>query len=289
MKSALILFFSGTGNTWWTSVKLAELLKKQDFEAAALSIEAEEKYISRRIIESDIIFLNYPVYGSDRPEIVKDFINRLPENPTGTQAKPLGIICTQLAYSGDGAWLEHEMLENRGYRIDWAMHLPMPNNISIPGFPFGYTNDQARLEKKLNKAEVKLKKLTEKISKGIPERHGTTFISKCLGLMQRAPYRKMFPGWRNDVAIDPVSCTKCGKCIKLCPVDNIRFADEAAGGFPEFQGSCILCLRCYNFCPTQSVLYRNTKFKPGKGTESIPYTGPVEIFDPQILKKNEEY
>ena len=284
MKNALILYFSGTGNTWWASAKLESLLSDRGFLSKSLSIEAAEAQVSAALGESDIVFLNYPIYGSDRPEIVKDFINNLPP----AENKVFGIICTQLIFSGDGAWLEHDKIEAKGYRINWAMHLRMPNNVSVPGFPFRFTNNRDRINKTLEAAEHRLAKLADDVEAGRIRLQGTGRLSRALGLMQRAPYRKYLPKLRDDLSIEPANCSKCGLCIRYCPVDNIKFAAEQNGGFPEFQGNCILCLRCYNFCPGQAVMYRNTRFRPGRAGCEVPYRGPVENFKLSLIKPEKD-
>ena len=285
MKNAVIFYFSGTGNTWWASNRFALKLKELGFNAETCSIEISKTAINQRFEKADLIFLNYPIYGSDRPEIVKNFIKCMPDTKTKI---PFGIICTQLMFSGDGAWLEHKTIEQKGYKINWALHLKMPNNISIPGFPFRYTNEKSSLNNILQKAEKRLLKIAVFVSAGKSFKQGTTIFSNLLGLIQRGPYRHMYKSLQNDVSINPETCTKCGKCIKLCPVGNIKFADEAIGGFPEFQAHCNLCLRCYSFCPTQAILYMAKPFKPKSDGRSVPYRGPIENFNPNILKQPED-
>ena len=280
MRNASIFYFSGTGNTWWTSVQLQKHLSAEGIQAETVSIEAPEKIIKEKIETAEIIFLLYPIYGSDRPEIVKDFINDLPQ----ARGKEFGIICTQLMFSGDGAWFEHELIESRGYSIRWTAHIRMPNNISVPAFPLPYTNDKTRLEKLLMKADRKLAQTASYTAQGISKRQGASRLSNLLGLMQRKPFRKMFHSIQDLVSINSERCTKCGKCIRLCPIGNIIFADEEHGGFPEFQGHCNLCLRCYNFCPAQAVMYDCKNFKPKARGRKTPYRGPVDDFNPEILK-----
>ncbi|MEN4018745.1 MAG: hypothetical protein PQ975_05825 [Methanobacterium sp.] len=43
---------------------------------------------------------------------------------------------------------------------------------------------------------------------------------------------------------------KCGMCVKLCPVDNIRMEK---GKYPENLMHCQYCLRCTSFCPKQAI------------------------------------
>ncbi|MEH6584123.1 MAG: ferredoxin-type protein NapF [Halioglobus sp.] len=56
------------------------------------------------------------------------------------------------------------------------------------------------------------------------------------------------PPWLADIASFTDSCTRCGKCIELCP-ENIICAGD--GGFPlvEFGlGECTFCGDCTNQC-----------------------------------------
>jgi ferredoxin/flavodoxin len=277
MKNISIFYFSGTGNTWWAAGRLSDNLTTLGYKSERISIEQPNDKLFLKIKNSDIVFLTYPVYGSDRPEIVKDFINSLPERQI-----PFGIVCTQMGFSGDGAWLEHEIIERKGYSINWAVHLTMPNNISIPGFPFRYSNDYPRLDKILSKTSIKIKKIADAVSTNTKMIQGSSTFSNLLGLMQRRPYRRMYPSIKNLLKFNDAKCIKCGMCVSLCPVENIHLTTE---GFPEFSDRCNLCLRCYNFCPVFAVKYSNKDFKPKGNSCDIPYRGPVINFDPSVLKE----
>ena len=279
MKKTSIFYFSGTGNTWWAAGILQDRLLNLGLDAERISIEQPRNTILGRIESSDILIIAYPIYGSDRPEVMKDFIENLPKTAKNT---PCGIFCTQLAFSGDGAWLEHEKIEEKGYRIDWTAHIKMPNNICIPGFPFGYTNDHEKLKAVLRRAEKKIESLAQKISRGEAHLQGRSAFSRVLGQMQRKPYRRMFSSFQAAVGINRDRCTRCGKCISLCPSGNLA---EGPDGYPDTGRSCNLCLRCYNFCPASAVQYSGKDFKAGKGSRRVPYRGPVAHFDPRLLKK----
>lgn len=53
MKDAVIFYFSGTGNTWWISNRIAEALEAKEISASTVSIEkisADEANDCERII-----------------------------------------------------------------------------------------------------------------------------------------------------------------------------------------------------------------------------------------------
>ncbi len=45
------------------------------------------------------------------------------------------------------------------------------------------------------------------------------------------------------------SCTKCGICEKICPVDNITRPD----GTPIWHNKCESCMACLQWCPVGAI------------------------------------
>ncbi|NQT59379.1 MAG: 4Fe-4S binding protein [Bacteroidetes bacterium] len=271
-----IFYFSGTGNTWWCAQEMKKQLTSANVNCSIISIEQStlEEVISVSS-ESDIIGIGYPIYGSDLPQPMKEFINfTLPDNSEG-QTK-LFTFCTQLIFSGDGAHVYHQELRRKHWEINWSIHLRMPNNVCVTVIPLLYTNDQIKIAKRIIKSKKKIGNFTRAVINGKSYRQGHLYVSKLLGLIQRKPYRKYFPRLQNDITIDSGICISCNRCISICPTENL-YTD---GDGIKAGGACILCVRCYNFCPTQSIVYMGKKHKEKRG---IPYQGPSKDFTPEQI------
>ena len=74
-----IFYFSGTGNTWWISLRLAENLQKRGLHAQAYSIEQIEPKTAGELIEvAEGAGLGFPIYGSDAPRNFTAWLKKLP-------------------------------------------------------------------------------------------------------------------------------------------------------------------------------------------------------------------
>lgn len=54
-------------------------------------------------------------------------------------------------------------------------------------------------------------------------------------------------------AINPISCTVCGLCEKVCPVDLFRTANGAMT--IAYPADCCNCLQCKYVCPVDAISF----------------------------------
>ncbi len=273
MYTAVIFYFSGTGNTWWVADKIKRQLDAKNINASAVSIDTlTPKKADWWIKTADLVMLGWPVYGSDLPEPVKRFIDALPKSEKG---KHVHVFCTQMGFSGDGAYVAHKRLKGKRLIIDTADHFIMPSNLSM-SHGFFATPDEHKIKRIVGSAEKHVEQYVERLLSGRVRIKGR--YSCILGILQRWPYRLYRKKARNLVGVDASRCTRCGLCAELCPMNNITIKD-----IPEFAGNCAQCLRCYSFCPTSAITYyghvRDEK-KHGK-----PYFVPDKHFTPSSLIK----
>ncbi len=273
MYTAVIFYFSGTGNTWWVADRIKRQLDAKNINASAVSIDTlTSKKADWWLKTADLVLLGWPVYGSDLPEPMKRFINVLPESDKG---KHVHVFCTQMGFSGDGAWVAHNLLKRKGLIIDTAEHFTMPSNMSMSHGFLGTPNEKT-MNRIMADAEVQVDSYVERLLAGQARIKGR--YSFPLGIIQRAPYHSIENRLRHRMGIDEGRCTHCGLCAALCPMNNITLK-----GVPEFAGHCTLCLRCYSFCPESAITYngrvRNVE-KYGK-----PYIVPDKHFKPSMLIK----
>lgn len=278
MYKATIFYFSGTGNTWWVADKIKKLLDSRNINADTVSIESistncipDTKRADWLIKSSDIVFFGWPIYGSDLPKPMKVFIDGL--NPLGT-AKHVHTFCTQLVFSGDGAWLYHKEFEAKNMIIDSCAHFSMPSNVSIFHGIMGPPKTEDKAKKILAKCEKNIENHIRLLLDGKSRKKGN--FSYALGIVQRAPYRALYDKFTDWMSVDTSLCTKCGKCAEMCPIGNIKM-----NNFPEHLGKCAFCMRCYSYCPQTAITVRGkTRNKEKHG---LPYRVPDKRFSPSLL------
>jgi len=241
MKVAIFLF-SGTGNTYYIGRKIQDAFHEHHTLCDLFSIE--NKHDDDTLIDQyDVIGLGYPIYGSDVPILIRNWIDELKMH----EGKRAFVFCTQMMYSGDGAAYGGRLLHKKGFIIRQQEHFNMPNNITDYKIlrPFNKHNLE-RIEEKKTK---QVKKYVHQIMVDQRRRKGSNPLSLCLGLLQRIPYQKLEMKWiSNSIKIED-HCILCKTCIDLCPTDNFEIKD----GILMTKNQCIACYRCINHCPVNAL------------------------------------
>ncbi len=78
------------------------------------------------------------------------------------------------------------------------------------------------------------------------------------------------------VKLVPDRCTKCGICVKVCPVGCIN--QEKKGALPAFGRGCTGCWACFQHCPDQAI--SGWKSDPAVGKYPGPTKELKELFEP---------
>lgn len=107
------IYFSGTGNTKYCLDKFLEYYSGNK-ENKLYSISIEDRDCIKEIKDNNDIALAYPIYYSDLPIIVRNFII---DNKEIFKNKNIFIIVTMGLFSGDGAGCSARMLKKYGANI----------------------------------------------------------------------------------------------------------------------------------------------------------------------------
>ena len=233
------IYFSGTGNSRHC---VETFVRRYDDACNAISIENPD--IRQLLSDQELIVFGYPVYYSNIPKIVRDFIFN---NKDCFQNKKIFIIATMGMLSGDGAGCAARILKKCGATIVGGLHLIMPDCIG----------DEKVLKKSLEakkeaieKANKKILMAVENLKSGNPPQNGLGAINQISGfLMQRLWFSQMTSSYKNKPKIDKEKCTGCGRCVSLCPMKNM----DVVHGKAQANGKCTLCYRCFSHCPAKAL------------------------------------
>lgn len=233
------VYFSGTGNTKYC----VETFVKESLEKADV-MSIEDADVLNAIKENEFIVFGYPIYFSNAPKIVRDFIEH---NKDIFKNKKIYIISTMGLFSGDGAGCSARLFKKSGANIVGGLHLRMPDCI---GDERALKKSRDENIKIVKKATIKIKKAAKNLIDGKPSKDGLNIFYHIAGLLgQRLWFYGKTRNYTNNIKIDVNKCIKCGKCIKLCPMNNLELHDEKV----ESKGKCTMCYRCFSNCPGKAI------------------------------------
>ncbi len=245
------VYFSGTGNTKYC---VEYVLNRLDSCGTAYAIEDDE--VTAAIKSSDEIVFAYPVYYSNLPKMVRDFIV---SNAVLWRGKKIFVIATMGLFSGDGAGCSARLFKKYGAEILGGLHLKMPDCIG----------DVKLLKKPLDKnrktileAERKMDLAIIRIKNGKYPKEGLNFFYRIAGVFgQRLYFSGKTKHYYTEIRTDESKCVKCGLCVSLCPMSNIVIEDKVV-----YRDKCTMCYRCFANCPKQAItiigkqVYEQCKF-----------------------------
>lgn len=254
----MIFYFSGTGNTEWAV---------RELERAT----GEESVFIPDVLSSDCRFelqaderigFAFPIHGWRPPLLVLKFIEKLKIDFSGH-------YCYALVTAGDSIGLAMDYLSrslfSKGMHLDACFSLIMPE--SYVGLPFMDVDTEQSEKQKKKKAASDLQRFIDvllKKQKGFSE-----LVLGPLPWFFSGPVGGFFVRYLitdKPFRVDTEKCISCGKCEKVCPVDDIRLTTVKDVGplVPVWQhnGNCLTCFSCYHHCPVKAIEYgHRTKHK----------------------------
>lgn len=233
------IYFSGTGNTKHC---VETFVKQYDNTGIVLSIENPD--VIKKISVCDTIVFGYPVFFSNLPKIVRDFIDN---NKDCFREKKIYIIATMGLFSGDGTGCSARLFRKYSATILGGLHLKMPDCIG----------DEKLLKKSLEKnrelitqADKKISIAVSRLKEGKPYKEGLGFFYHVAGLLgQRLWFYGKVTSYKKKPNIDIEKCIGCGRCVTVCPMKNISIEEDKAISHSQ----CTLCYRCFSQCPTKAL------------------------------------
>lgn len=238
MRNIDFYYFSGTGNTLLVVRRMAEVLARRGIGVRLIRLDRADPTAASR---DRAIGLAFPVAGQSTYPFVWDFIRALPP----ADKTPVFMVDTLAGFSGGIVGPLKKFLESRGYVALGAEEIIMPANLFYV-YPPGANS--WLVARGLRAAEGYANRLADGAT-----RWGRMPILSDLvfGMFWHGVRRLWLSQWcqrKYRWRLDPTRCTKCGLCVRLCPVGNIRLPD-----YPEFGTKCNYCLKCVSWCPAKAI------------------------------------
>lgn len=214
--------FSATGNSLTTAKILAEKMN------AKLISVASTRNLKELIDDSDTIGFIFPVYYGNMPFPVREMITKMKFSSNAY----IFTVATYRGHAGDVAKRMDALLKTRGAKLSLSLGIPMPGNsfINKPEVDAEYLAEQ--------------KEHIENLLPALMAKEVNDYSAD--GVIKETPIDTA-NNFRGIIAED--SCIGCGRCVQVCPMNNITLENGKA-----FIGNnCSTCLACFHWCPIEAI------------------------------------
>jgi flavodoxin/ferredoxin len=258
-----MLYYSGAGNTKFIAKIIENKLAQNNH--IIKSIKITKKSIDTLDNDFDILFLGFPVYFRNAPELVYKVFEKL-----SGENRPIMVFITKGLYSGNVLKYLHKIsLENSFIPIGF-LDILMPGTDlltwGIKSNSFGekiFTNIYSpNINKKIDNfiRKIDRNKLIKKVYT-----KWYTFLDDLIVKKIEIEADNAHKDWIGKFTVNKEKCIECMKCVKGCPRENIKFTDSIIFGI-----NCDICLYCINNCPKYAInISQNTIDKIKYSEEKI--------------------
>ena len=234
----MILYFSGTGNSKYVAKRIADALGDE-----IVNLNARIKASDTSPIETDErVIIVTPTYAWRIPRVVRDWLRKTELRG----AKQVWFVMTCGSEIGNADKYNREFCAEKGLSCMGTAQIVMPENfIAMFNAP---TVEEAR--RIVAKAEPFIDRAIAAIRAGhmfSPPRKKLydRIASSAVNPVFYPLFVKANPFTASDV------CIGCGKCEKLCPLNNITLQNAR----PVWGSNCTQCMACICYCPTRAIEY----------------------------------
>lgn len=236
----MILYFSATGNTEFIAQELAKRL-----DDTCINLLDRVKTQDHSVLHSEKPFIICaPVYVCEMPR----FLSKYLKNQTFSGSKDVYFIFTSGGYCGISGQLAKWMIRKKHMNYCGRAEFRMPRNyVADDAYPMLAPEEvRARILQSCDMLEPVAADI--QAGKKLEARH--IFLFETLITLPFNPvWCKLKLRAKDFYTTD--RCIGCGKCVKLCPLNNISLKEKA----PVWGDSCTHCMACIGNCPTEAIEY----------------------------------
>lgn len=236
----MVLYFSATGNTEFIAKEIA---KRIDDECVNLLERIKNQDLSQIHSEKPFVICA-PVYVCEIPRFMAKYLKKLPLSGS----KDVYFILTSGGYCGPSGKLLKKIFKSKKMICHGHAEFKMPRNyVASEAYPM-LKKDEAE-ERILNSYER-----IEQVAKDILAKNKLTarhvFLFETIITVPFNPIWCKYKLTAKDFYVEE-SCVGCGKCEKLCPLNNIKIIDKK----PVWSDQCTHCMACIGNCPVNAIQY----------------------------------
>ena len=238
----MVLYFSATGNTEYIAKEIARLT-----EDTCLNLLTKIKESDFSDIHSDKPFIICtPIYVCEFPIFLLNFLKKTKL----TGSREVYFILSSGGYSGHACKQAKVLAGLKKMTFKGCADIVMPRNY-IASNMYPMLSDE-EIKSRISKAKAVIADSAEIIKTGGKLKMRHVFLFETLIIAPVAiPWRRLKLTAKAFYVKD--SCAGCGKCAKLCPLNNISIVDKK----PVWGKKCTHCMACIANCPKESIEYGN--------------------------------
>ena len=236
----MVLYFSATGNTEFVA---REVAKRLDDECVNILNRVRNHDYTPLYSEKPYIICA-PVYVCEMPMFMAKYLKKL----KFTGSREVYFIFTSGGYCGISGLLAKWMFIKKGKRYKGHAEVKLPRNyVANDSYPMLTIEE---IEDRIINAYRQLDDIVHTIETGGKLTARKVQLWEILVTVPFTPLWCRFKLKADDFYAKDV-CIGCGKCAKLCPLNNIAIVDKK----PVWGDHCTHCMACIGNCPVEAIHY----------------------------------
>ena len=245
----MVLYFSATGNTEFIAKELAKRLND-----SCINLLDRIKRDDHSVLHSDTPFIICaPVYVCEMPRFMSAYLKK----QVFSGSRDVYFIFTSGGYCGISGVLARSMFRKKKMVYHGHAEFKMPRNY-VASDAYAMLSEQETADRILAAYE-RLDSVVADIKVGRPLTARHVFLFESIITIPFNPVWCKLKLQAKDFHTTE-KCIGCGKCAKLCPLNNITLKN----GKPVWGDECTHCMACIGNCPTEAIEYGSITQKKEK-------------------------